>query len=388
MKRTEPKNSRSLYKSLIFKTLGITLLAFFLSVCLQAPFTASTSTIFSSPEKNDFTITDLYAQIADRRPVRKLEDRIAVVDIGIGGREEIAEVMEILALCSPKAIGLDVMFDEPTDDDSRLISSLQNFNNLVLPIGLEADGTGFKIVDRPFLAKEVPDARYGVINLPTSSAKSSVREYSIEFPTDEGVMPSFVAALADIVDPIAVKEAQARGNGEETIAYHSKEYQIYSAADLADHAEELTDRIVLVGSLSDASDMHATPVNSYMPGLMIYAHALSTMLDREWFVNVPRYYDYFLAFTICFLIVLATVGIKWGTRGMIIRLIQAVLAYLAVRIGYSLFVDHNLVCNFSTTLLMIAFGLFAVDIWNGFEAIIIWINKKIKNLKNKNIQFS
>lgn len=367
------------YNTLILKTLGITILAFLLSMCLQAPFTASTSAIFSSPEKNDFTITDLYAQIADGRPVRDFEDRIALVDIGIGGREEIAEILEILSLCGPKAVGLDVMFEQPTEDDTRLIEALQCVPNLVLPIGVESDSAVFKVVERPFMFKELPDAHYGVINLPTASAKSSVREYTLNFPTKEGKIPSFVTALANFADPSVVKEAEERGNSEETIAYHSTEFRIYSPDEIAEHAEEFTDKVVLVGALSDASDMHSTPVNSYMPGVLIYAYSLSTLLNRDWFVQVPRYYDYLLAFTICFLIVLALVGIKWGTRGMIVRIIQIVLAYLAVRIGYALFVDHNYIWNFSTTLLMIAFGLFAFDIWNGFEAMIKWLVKKIKN---------
>ena len=68
---------------------------------------------------------------------------------------------------------------------------------------------------------------------------------------------------------------------------------------------------------------------------------------------------------------------------MIVRIIQVVLAYSAVRIGYELFIDKHVVCNFSGTLLMIAFGLFAVDIWNGMSALISLLKKNIKKIKNK-----
>lgn len=376
-------NKSPILKSLILKTLGITILAFILSVCLQAPFTASTSAIFSSPEKNDFTITDIYAQIANGRPVRKLEDRMVIVDIGIGGRPEIAEVMEILSLCGPKVVGLDVMFEDPTEDDSRLLASLESVPNLVLPIGVEKTGEVFAVDERPFFYEEIPDITYGVINIPTASAKSSVREYAVEFPTKEGEIPSFVTAIAEKANPKAVKELLARGNREETTAYHSREYRILTLDNLEENAEELTDKIVLVGSMSDAGDMHPTPINSYVPGLMIHAYALSTLLDGEWFISLPRYADYILAFVICFLIVLATIGIKGGIRGLIVRILQIVLAYCAVRIGYSLFVDNHVICNFSSTLLMIAFGLFAVDIWNGCDALITLIIKQIKNQKLK-----
>ncbi|MDE6810966.1 MAG: CHASE2 domain-containing protein [Muribaculaceae bacterium] len=367
------------HKSLLLKTLGITTLALALSFCLQAPFTASVSAIFSSPEKSDFTISDVYAQIADGRPVRRLEDRIAVVDIGHGGREEIAEALEILSLCGPKTVGLDINFMDPTADDSRLLDALQAIPEPVLPVGLDADGDRFSISDKPFFYDSLPGMTYGVINLPTATARSNVREYAVRFPVRQDTLPSFVVALAAKYDPDVLAVLESRDNDVETIAYHSKEFRIYSIDEIADHAEEFADKIVLIGAMSDADDMHQTPISSYMPGLMIHVSALSTLLDREWYSSMPRYTDYLLAFIICFLIVLATIGIKGGIRGLIVRILQVILAYCAVRIGYSLFVDRHVVCNFSNTLLMIAFGLFAVDIWNGTSALINLIGRKIKH---------
>ena len=278
---------------------------------------------------------------------------------------------------------MDIHFEEPTEDDSRLLGALQSVPNLVLPLGLASEGDRFRIDDKPFFYGQIPDVTYGAINVPTATTKSSIREYAVNFPMEKGSLPSFVTALANKYDQEAVSELMSRGNKVETTAYHSREYRIYGLEEMADRAEEFTDKVVLVGSMSDASDMHPTPINSYVPGLMIHANALSTLLDREWYRSLPRYADYVLAFAICFLIVLATVGIKGGIRGFIVRILQIVLAYCAVRVGYSLFVDKHIVCNFSHTLLMIAFGLFAVDIWNGGAAIISMIAKNIKKLKHK-----
>lgn len=382
MKRRK-HNTPPISKYLILKVLGVTLLAFVLSVGLQAPFTTSTSAIFSSPEKSDFTVSDIYAQIADGRPVRRLEDRIAIVDMGIGGRQEIAEVLEILSLCGPKVVGLDINFEEPKEDDSRLLMALQSVTNLVLPLGVTPEGDHFRIDDRPFFYEEIPEVTYGIVNIPTATAKSSVREYAVQFPMGKDSIPSFVTAIAEFYDPSAVEELISRGNKVETTTYHSKQYKIYTPDELADKAEEFTDKIVLIGSMADAVDMHPTPINSYVPGLMIHANALSTLLDREWYTTIPRYADYILAFVMCFLIVLSTVEIKGKIRGFIVRILQVVLAYCAVRVGYSLFIDKHIVCNFSNTLLMIAFGLFAVDIWNGISALISILTNKIKNFKNK-----
>ncbi len=364
--------------------MGITILAFALSVALAAPFSASTSAIFSSPEKNDFTLSDIYAQIANDRAVRKLDDRIAILDIGHGGREEIAEMLEILTLCGPSAIGLDVNFEEARENDNRLLNAISNAPELVLPLGVTAIGNSFKISDKPFFYDSIKNPSYGVINLTTLSGKGNIREFTVNFPMANGEeSPSFVTALLGKIAPDIKDELLRRGRRNEISAYHSREYNIYDLNDLLEAPEKFTDKVVLIGALDDASDMHATPINSYMPGVMIHAHALSTALDRDWYISLPKWADYLIAFVLCFLIILATVGIRNGIRGLLVRILQVILAYAAVRIVYSLFIDNHVICNFSTTLLMIAFGLFAVDIWNGIASLINLTSRQIKSLKNK-----
>lgn len=385
--RTDHKSATCNILNLLLKTTGITLLALLLSMALEAPFSSSASAIFSNPEKNDFTLTDVYAQIADGRPVRKMEDRIAIVDIGLGGREEIADALELLQLCGVKAVGVDVNFEEPHEDDSRLLGAIASLPDIVLPLGVEPTGDKFRITDKPFFLDMLDGPRYGVINLPGTTSKSSIREFAVDFPMEGGKeMPSFVSEVLRVADPQAWKKLKQRDNRYEISSYHSREFPIYTCENLADNAEKLADKIVLIGALGDAYDMHSTPINSYMPGLMIHAHALATALDGNWYATMPRWADYLTAFAICFLIVLAVVGIKNGVRGLLVRIIQIVMVYAAVRIGYTLFIDHNLICNFSNTLLMIAFGLFAVDIWNGMAALINMIRNKITKYRKRRLQ--
>lgn len=370
---------------LILKALGITILALTLSLALEAPFTASTSAIFSNPEKNDFTLSDIYAQIADNRPVRTLDDRIAIIDIGHGGREEIAEILEVLALCGPKAVGVDINFEDPHDDDSRLLHAISSLPEVVLPIGVEADKRAFSISDAPFFHDTLPGPSYGVINFPAASSKSCIREFAVDFPMADGTTaPSFVTALLEKSDPDAAARLRERGNRHETSSYHSREYNITDLDGIIDNPELIAGKTVLIGALDEASDMHSTPVNSYMPGVLIHAHALSTAMDGDWYATLPRWADYLIACAVCFMIVLATTGIRNGVRGLIVRILQIVLAYLAVRVGYTLFVDRHLICNFSNTLLMIAFGLFAVDIWNGIAALIAMSAARIREFRKRN----
>ena len=82
--------------SSIPKALGITVLAFLLSMVLAVPFNAITTAVVSAPEKNDLRMADMFAQFADNRSVSDYDDRIVLVNIGAGGREEIAELLGIV----------------------------------------------------------------------------------------------------------------------------------------------------------------------------------------------------------------------------------------------------------------------------------------------------
>lgn len=41
------------------------------------------------------------------------------------------------------------------------------------------------------------------------------------------------------------------------------------------------------------------------------------------------------------------------------------MLYLMIRLGYWLFVDNRTIVDFSYSMLMLAFGFFAFDLWSG-----------------------
>lgn len=95
---------------LLATSAAITALAFLLSFVVASPFSASLSAMFSGPEKTDFMMSDLFVQVADGRPVRQIDDRIVLIDVGQMDRENIARTLEQVALCCPKAVGIDINF--------------------------------------------------------------------------------------------------------------------------------------------------------------------------------------------------------------------------------------------------------------------------------------
>lgn len=284
---TKPKTPNPLLTwPTALKAAGITLLSMLCSALLAAPFSASVSVLFSSPEKNDFVMSDLFAQVADARPVRTLEDRIVIVDIEHSSRAEIASTLEILSLCNPLAVGLDVNFANPGDEatDLYLRQCITAMPRLVLPLsvnksGDDGDNDLFSIADKPFFFNDSTMGKltYGIINLPSVRAKNSIREYATAFPLAGGVeQESFPCAVARMGGcDMSRLQARRGDNRLEKIAYPSREFMIIPWGELIDRVDDLEGKYVLVGAVNEASDMHATPINSYMAGIMIHAYSLA-----------------------------------------------------------------------------------------------------------------
>lgn len=371
----------------IWKAVGITILAFLLAELLSVPFSASISSIFSSPEKNDFVLSDFYAQIADRRPVREFSNRIVIVDIGRADRDGIAEIIETVSLCDPLAIAIDINFDEPHEDDTRLLRSLDAGCPVILPLGLTADNrtiNTYHITERPFFYDSIPKVLYGAVNFPGKYERSSIREFPVKFKLIDGKdQLSFVAAISKEVDPLSFSRLINRGHEVETIDYASLEIPVISLSDIFENPEIVAGKVIMIGAINEAADMHATPVTRSMSGLAIHSYALSTILQGNYFNSLSKHVDYIVASILCFFIVLYTISITAKVKGLILRVLQIILIYAIVRIGYELYVSHKLVVNFTITLLMVAFGMFAIDVWNGSIGLSEFLTKWVKRLKNK-----
>lgn len=330
-------------------------------------------------------MSDLFAQIADNRPVRKFDDRIIIVNIGRGGRPEIAQALSLLSLCGPKTLGVDINFALPGDNDEELLDALLANQNVVLPLGVSSSKENgvFKITEMPFFFNDYSSFNYGIVNLPLTSSKGTVREFAIDFPTDQGTVPSFVTQLALLSDPQSAKEIRNREAETGITAYHSREYLTINMEEIENYAEAFADKIVLLGALEDSSDMHATPVKSHVAGVMLHAAALSTILDGIWYQKIPKSFDYLIAISICLVLMLISYGFKNNLKGIALRLLQGLLAYGIVRIGYFLYVDKSIILDISFTIMIVAFGFLASDIWNGIETLWKMTVAKIDKLDNK-----
>lgn len=371
--------------------LGITVLAFILSSIFIAPFIASTASFFSSPDRNDFTIVDMYNMIADDRAVSYLDTNIVVINIDNCGRPEIADILRIASLAGSKVVGLDVMFDDPREGDEDLLDAIRETKGLVMPLSMRPDSVPeFFHIDSQsyFYPAGNPDtlalgSEYASASMPSKYAESMIREMQVYFPTRAGdTILSVPVKIADMVNPEAYDKLRERGNTLEQISYHSRRFARLEPEEVMENADTLTNRIVLIGALHERGDIHPTPVDPVMPGVLIHAHSLATILDGAYMTTLPKWVNILIAFVICFFVVAVHVFVSNGAKALLLRFLQLGLLWVILQIGYWAFVSRNLIIDFSYALLMLAFGLFACDIWNGVVCIIEGLRKSHRERSN------
>ncbi|MDE6582713.1 MAG: CHASE2 domain-containing protein [Duncaniella sp.] len=383
------KFQRKLPPVIFLKALGMTALALFLSMVMMQPFTVSTSTLLSPHERKDFKITDFYNIVADSRDVRQLDDDIVIVNIDNSDREEIAMMLDRLMSFQPKAVGLDVTFDERRDSivDEYLEAVADNFPNLIEAITVapdEKESGKFDISEHSFYIDSTKFDRVGVVNLPKKFDGGVVRQFIVGTQLLDGdTLYSLPVKIAMLVAPDKVDLLRARSATLETINYPSRIYRSVEAADIDSFAGLIEDRIVLIGAMNDLGDKHLTPLGSPMPGVEIHARALSTILSGDYIKVVPQWLNIFAAALVCYLFLLLNLALKVTFKGLILRLLQVMLLYLILVFSYSVFINHNVLVDFSFTLLMVTFGLFAFDIWMGGQALYNFLRDKIRKHNSK-----
>lgn len=217
------------------------------------------------------TITeDTLAQFPYRSPIK---------------RSFLADLLESLDAAQPKAIGLDVLFDQPTTDldDAKLHQVLTTMTTpIVLATGdAEADLTAeqFEFQNRYLAGMDT-----GLANLAKESGV--VRSTFPGTDVDGTRMPSFAYRLATLgganVPENDLRIAYRSNIAEGRTAF--RQYQAHTAMSLP--PEWLRDKIIMIGADLPQGDQHQTPLST-LPGIVIHAHIVAQLLDGTEFPVLP-----------------------------------------------------------------------------------------------------
>lgn len=364
----------------LLKTLGMLLV-----VCLLVRwvrYDISSIAYFAPMEKAaDFTVEDFYQLVAEGRSVKQLCTDVVIVDIDTCQRAQIAEIIEAVDYCAPAAVGMDIIFDYPSAQDDALIESIRSCQHLVLPVQVTYDAStdSYTRYSGSFFYEELGSHSkpLGAVNLAGSNQLSIVRQVRPYFTQGCDTMPHIVSALLAEAHPELWQQLrQQHGNQLISINYSTHEFLILKPHEILSSAHLLQGKIVLIGCVEDALDRHLTPTRSEMPGLLIHAHSLSTLLNGTAIRQAPGWMNWLLGLALCLLMLqikLATTNLS--IEGVLMRVIQLILLYLIVVGGYQLFVRYNYSLNLSFALLMVGLGFVAADLWESG----IWTFQKISH---------
>lgn len=325
---------------------------------------------FSPMEKaSDFRFSDFYTIVADDRAVSTLDDDVVIVPVDGCTRKEMAQIIYNIDYYEPAAVGLDIAFSPPSDpEDDPLAEALSICDNLVMPVRIANSDDGFHVYHLSYYDSLVnPKGGFAAVNIQGDAGeRSTVREFSRNFKAEEGIIPSFPAALISIARPNVAKKLEGRPDKDEFINFASRQFDIIEPDEIADNPQLIKDKIVLVGKMQNAGDLHVTPLNNFTPGLLIHAHVIATMLSGEFIRELSPTESYIVAAIICFLIVWLNMSLWESPAGpLVVRIVQLGMLYAMIMGGTMAYIYYGIDLNFAFAILATSLGVAACDIYIG-----------------------
>lgn len=243
------------------------------------------------------SLTEIYYRYSATQEEIAANDDIVIVDWGLStNRRQIADLLEKIDSMQPLAIGLDAVFPYPSDDESdrRLKDAIAHIaHKIVLAQITDDEGE----TQKTFFADSM-----------------GISSGSIMLDLDNDVVHTFAAlqdgdssmvailndrwnAHYDITNPLTLNSAPI------TIDY-AHDFQIISSNELDEHADDIKDHIVLIGSVTAGTDIARVPTQRvYMSGVEIHAACLETLHDmREYPSVVPFWVNLLLAFVLAYVL--------------------------------------------------------------------------------------
>ncbi len=216
-------------------------------------------------------------------------------------RTFLADLVTQLNQKGVKAIGLDILFDQPTEAaaDQALLQALRDS---AVPVFVAyADQEHITPDQQQYLDAFTLDLRRAYANLPFDNVDGVIRTlFPGRMAADGRPIPGMAAALAGVALPQGIIPLRYRGLAPDAaaddVASAFKHYPAHLAGALP--AAWLAGKIVLVGADLRASseDVWKTPFatllgskDGSLPGVMIHAHGLAQLLEGRWLRLVPTW---------------------------------------------------------------------------------------------------
>jgi CHASE2 domain-containing sensor protein len=300
----------------------------------------------------DMEMTDVVFSQLREEPL--VDDRVVLVNVGNRSRFEIAMMIDSINQFNPAAVGVDIFFDYPKEEDpigdSLLGANLAKVKNLVMVSKIfynekKDEFDSMRLTWGPIRG----DAQLAFANLITGAAKQEDLKMCRTFNPQQMVngvnQEAFAVKLAGILDRSKADKFLERGHEEEVINYRgnvldwgaTKMGTMFFALDHSEILEPfyneetgtaerryfpdiITDKIVIfcfmgkyIGDPEAIEDKFFTPINEKfvgrayadMFGGVVHANIIVQILNEDYIEQLTEIQSWILAIVICFLNVLA-----------------------------------------------------------------------------------
>ncbi len=271
----------------------------------------------------DYELTDIVSSRFQDAETKEFEEKIVLINSGKPDRKELAMILNRIRPYHPKAVGIDILLEGRKDStiDSILVESIKKTPNLVLANKL---GT-YDNKDKIFKVDNFVDSIFsnishnGFVNF-VSKDNFTVRLFSPEGKTKNGIEKAFATAIVSLTDSIAAQKLSGRNNKTERINYitNINSYVQFDKSQVLDTSLDLSfafkDKIVLIGYLGSdewnlpVRDRYFTPLNSKysgrslpdMFGMVIHANIISMILQEKYIFEFPKWLTRILEVMFCY----------------------------------------------------------------------------------------
>lgn len=237
-------------------------------------------------------------------------------------RASILTQLKNIQKLEPKVIGIDLFFEG--NKNLKIDSSLRNYihsqKNIICGYNIDTIIDGSIIIQNQPITEGADFAgnKMGYINLPYLEEYDVIRKYSPYTKNNELLYYSFAVQLFRFIDSQKWNSIKQNIKEHELIDYTGNlgYYSYFTAKNYNRiNPDSIKDKIVIIGDfhpeLKLNEDLKYSPLNRKfsgrtfpdMYGLVVHANFIEQLILGKYIYNVPKLFNYFLAFIVCTLLV-------------------------------------------------------------------------------------
>lgn len=316
---------------------------------------------------DNFRLTDVFYEISNTEEKRDTSDLITIVDMtNVYDRSRLAEIIDQVQAYEPSVMGVDIVFDGFRNDsvgNARLLETVCNTTSTVVwaykLIDWNSDEGHFERSYHSFFTELVDVDNEGFINVQRDTNGGTVRKLGLHRTTNNGTEYSMSAqvALAATNDSSIINRFK-----DFNICYTSKHFPVVPADSIAENADLIHSRIVLLGAMHDYRDKHYTPIGK-MPGVNILAYAIQTLVQRKIMMSIP----YWMIVIITFLLIWFTQILQDGATRFLKRADEATIRHFIGDSGFAssmISLSAIILIIWGAFILFLKFNIYIDSMWS------------------------